>query len=285
LHLGLYEELPLTLKDVLLRKAPVMHAIFLHPATGLRLLPAPLKGNINLKGMDKIIKELKATYEPILVDCAPGLGRDVMIAMKSIDKAILVTTPDLPAVTDVLKTINLLEKLKKGIIGIVLNRVKEENYELTREEIESTCGYDIISVIPETDKIPQSVAEGVPLVMNSNSQTAVEFRRLAASLIGAEYQPEGLWHRLKHFFSMPKISKAKFVRDIDGMKKEKLIKERALEEEQAAVDGLEEDLREELKAKKKLKGPKAKTKTAYTADLEKELMRRVKEKLRERSKR
>ena len=266
LHLGLYEELPVTLREVLLKKVPVMYAIFLHPSTGLRLLPAPIKGNMDLKKMDGIVKELKTAYNPILVDCAPGLGKDVVIAAKAIDKAILITTPDLPAVTDTLKTIELMKRFKKDIIGIVLNRVENQKYELTVEEIESTCGYDVISIIPESNKIPESIAEGMPVVMNSGCPAATEFKRLAASLVGEEYQPAGLWYKLKQLLgistvstrkmSIPRKHKAVFVREGDvGKEEQKLIKEKAFEEVYAAAEKLGEDVEKEVmeKVKEKLR--------------------------------
>lgn len=276
LHLGLYEELPVTLKDVLINNVPVMYAVFFHPTTGLRLLPAPIKGDMDLKKMGGIIKELRPAYDPILIDCAPGLGKDVVIAAKAIDKAILVTTPDLPAFTDMLKTINLLKRLRKEIIGIVINKVKNEKYELTVEEIESTCGYDVISVIPETNKVPESIAEGMPIVMNSGCPASVEFKKLAASLIGEEYHPAGFWHRLRYVFNIKKYAARKlpkdvFVKDMDidekasrtarkKMKKEKPIK-RPVEGERTAIKELRKDLKKGLK---------------------KEIMDKVKEKLEER---
>lgn len=293
LHLGLYEELPVTLKEVLLKKVPVMYAIFFHPTTGVRLLPAPLKGDVNLKRMNGIIEELGNAYDPIVVDCAPGLGKDVVLAVKSIDKVLLVTTPDLPSVTDVLKTIDLVKKLKKDIIGIVLNRVRNEKHELTVEEIESTCGYDVVSVIPETNKIPESIAEGVPLVMNSSCSAAVELKKLAAGLIGAGYQPDGFLYRLKKLFSIQtkvvvRRPKNSFVREVDMDKEEyadddgvekkikgekkKLIKD-SLKEEQSAIDEMRTELRKDFKRKGKLK------KDVYGSDLEKEIMERVKERL------
>jgi len=278
LHFGLYEELSVTLREVLDKKVNVMHAIFFHPATGVRLLPAPLKGDMSLKEMNNIVKDLKSAYELILVDCAPGLGRDVVLAAKALDKALLVTTPDLPAVTDVLKTIELLKKLKKDIIGIVLNRVRKQKYELTVEEIESTCGYDVIGMIPETNKIPQSIAEGVPVVMDSNCSAAVEFKKLAAILIGAKYQPTGFWYRLKRLFGASRRTKSVFVREVE-VGKEKL-KAKTIEEERTAVEELREGLEKDMRKKIKKKP----TKGVYIADLEKEIMERVKEKLRKKTK-
>jgi len=286
LHLGLYEDSQFTLKEVLLKKVPVIQAILLHPKTGVRLLPAPLKGDMELQSMDGIIKELKNVYDPIIIDFAPGLGRDVIVAAKTIDRALLVTTPDLPSLTDVIKTIELLRKFEKEIIGVVVNRVKHEKYELSIEEIKSTCGCDVVSVIPETNKISESIMEGVPLVVNSDCQAAVEFKKLAAVLIGEEYKPPGPWDKLKNIktmFGIPKgvlegISKKPkdafvkdtFVRDVENNKildeKEKLIKEN---KEKAVYEKGELVAVEELKKRLKI-------------DLEKEIMEKIKEKLKNR---
>lgn len=264
LHLGIYEELPVTLKEVLQKKVPVLYAVFLHPETGLRLLPAPIKGDMSLKSMDDVVKELKASYNPIIIDCAPGLGKDVLIAAKAIDKALLITTPDLPSVTDLLKTINLLKRLKKDVMGVVLNRVTNEKYELTVEEVESTCGHKVVAAIPESNKIPYSIAQGLPLAARSDCAAAVEFKKLAASLIGKEYRPVGFWYRLKRFFDIRgkaglKVSKEKKEkkegkeREERKERKEKPAEERPVEDERAALEELKKDLRRELETRKKSK--------------------------------
>jgi len=209
LHFGVYDEFPVTLREVLANKVPPMHAIYVHPASGLRMLPAPMRNDSELQRLDDVINSLRSAYDLILVDCAPGLGSDVIIAAKAIDRALIVTTPDLPAFTDALKTMDLMKRLGKDILGIVLNRVRGEKYELTREEIEQACGHRVIAVIPETAKIPESIAAGSPLVMGSSSQ-AVEFKRLAASLIGETYAQPGFVARLAgifRFFSMDGVGK------------------------------------------------------------------------------
>ena len=49
LHLGLYEDLPLSLRDVLNNDVHPAYAIYVHPQTGIRVLPSTLGGeNINL---------------------------------------------------------------------------------------------------------------------------------------------------------------------------------------------------------------------------------------------
>ncbi|MFH1622954.1 MAG: P-loop NTPase [Candidatus Aenigmatarchaeota archaeon] len=200
LHFGVYDEFPVTLRDVLDRKVPPMYAIYMHPASGLRMLPAPMKDGSMLRNMDAVVGQLRRTYDPIIVDCAPGLGSDAIIAAKAIDKAIIVTTPDLPAFTDALKTIDLLKRLRKDVLGIVMNRVRGERYELTREEIEQTSGQEVIAVIPETTRIPESIAAGSPIVISSNSGAAAEFKKLAAAIAGVRYVPDGIFGRLANVF-------------------------------------------------------------------------------------
>jgi len=202
LHLGIYNKIPLTLEDVLINKISPMQAIFIHPTTGIRLLPAPLTtSQTNLTKLKNVIDELKENYEFVIIDCAPGLGKEVMTAVKSIDQALVVTTPDLPAVTDALKTIDLLERLHKKTLGIVLNRVRNENFELIPEEIESTCGCKVISTIPDSVKIPESISRGIPVtISNGNSKVAIALKKLAAYLISEQYVEPSLWQRLKSIF-------------------------------------------------------------------------------------
>jgi len=200
LHFGMYDEFPVTLREVLHRNVPPMHAIYVHPASGLRILPAPIKDDSVLHSMDDVVNQLRAAYDLILIDCAPGLGSDVIIAAKAADKAIIVTTPDLPAFTDALKTIDLMKRLGKTVLGIVLNRVRGERYELTIEEMEQASGQKILAVIPETAKIPESIAAGSPLVIDSDSPAAIAFKRLAADIAGERYVQPGVFYRLARVF-------------------------------------------------------------------------------------
>src|SRR3990172_8109205 len=129
MHLGLYEDLPVTINDVLTKNMPLTYATYVHPATGIRILPAPLKSDLRLKmtRMNKAIHKIKDDYDLILLDFSPGLGREVVSLLDTVDLALIVTTPDLPAVTNALKTITLLEKKNQKIGGIILNKVNHAN--------------------------------------------------------------------------------------------------------------------------------------------------------------
>ena len=206
MHFGLYEDLPVTLKDVLSKKAPVSHGIFIHPVFGVRILPSPISGDgVNLSKLKNAVEKLKKMYEIILIDCAPGLGKEAVFAIQSIDKALIVTTPDLPAITDAMKTIQLLEKMKKEPMGIIVNRYKKQKHELTLQEISSTCNSNIIGFIPEDVKIQEAIAKGLRVMMYSpNANSSRHFKQVAAKIIGAYYEEESMIDRLKSTFGFGK---------------------------------------------------------------------------------
>lgn len=211
LHLGIYEDLPVTLREVLKRKISILNAVYLHPATGIRIIPAPLSGdgvNLTKDKCRKLVNGVKNNYDMVLLDCSPGLGNEVITAVHSIDDAIIVTTPELPAITDALKTIDLLKKLDKGILGIVVNRYRNEKYELTPNEIMSTAKVDVIGMIPEDKRVPESISKGVPVVLSyPNSSASDALKSLAGRLIGVPYVRIGILEAIKRLFgfsaSMP----------------------------------------------------------------------------------
>lgn len=208
MHLGLYEDLPVTLREVLNKGSSVNYAVYIHPQTGIRLLPAPLSGRdiqFEYERFRNVIIALQKNYDIILVDIAPGLGREAIIATGAVGEGIIITTPDLPAVTDALKTIDLLKRLKKTVLGVVVNRKKGEKYELSIEEIASHTEVPLLSVIPEDKKIPISISKGTPVVMmDGNSSAALAIKILAGKLINEKYQPAGFVYSLKKMLGLIK---------------------------------------------------------------------------------
>jgi septum site-determining protein MinD len=202
LHLGMYEEPQHTINDLLSGKVAINQCVYIHPISGVRILPAPLsvKKKVNLEKMKGFVKKFKDSYDVILFDTPPGLGRETISVVESVEQAVIITTPDIPAVTDALRCIKLLRKLKKDIKGIVVNRVRSKRYELTLDEIRSMCSVPIISTVPEDDKVPESISRGIPLVLYSKySRASVDMKKLAASLLGEVYK-QNFWEKMRMFF-------------------------------------------------------------------------------------
>jgi septum site-determining protein MinD len=247
LHLGMYEDPPVTLRDVFERGVSVIHAIYVHPSTGIRIIPAPLNGecgNFTRTKIRRLVNQIRNSYDMVLLDCAPGLGKEVVTAISAVDEALVVTTPDLPAVTDAMKTLDLLRKMNKNVLGIVLNRCEDRSYMLKESEIESACNCSVISKIPEDKKIPESISRGIPVVLlHPNSAASKSLKNLAGYLAGEIYREENLLDRIKNFLgfgkALPLIEK-----EIPEIKQ---VKEKEIVDVEKIKTELAKEVREELK--------------------------------------
>jgi len=191
IHLGcaLY---PVTLHDVLAGRASMDQAIYRHPA-GFRVVPASLSvGDIGIdpSQLSAAIRELVSRRGLIIVDGAAGLGREARAAMDCADGLLIVTNPDLPAVTDALKAIKLAQMEHKSVLGVVVNRAGAHRSEMPADEIADMLEAPVLSTVSEDRNIPASIAAKVPIVLwKPRSKSARSFRKLAATLVG-EAEPE-----------------------------------------------------------------------------------------------
>lgn len=198
LHLGipLY---PVTLHDVLKGKAKIEEAVYNHPS-GLKIIPAGIALS-DLRGVDprdlqNALLDLLGSAEIILLDASAGLGREALSAIEASDEIILITTPELPAVTDVLKAAKLAEQVGTKVLGIVINRITGKHYEMSNGDIKRMLDLEIIAEIPEDIAVPESIANRVPVVYHKpSSKSSQEIKRLAARLVGFEYRVAKPWYR------------------------------------------------------------------------------------------
>jgi septum site-determining protein MinD len=190
LHLGIHQ-FPVDIQDVLEKRIDIMDALYIHP-TGLKMIPA----SISLKYFNKSPEyyRLRSIFTNIgnlvLIDSPPGLEEGAYAVLKACDEALIVTNPDIPAITDSLKVVQIAKKMGKDITGIVFNRVRKESYEIRAEEMERACNIPVIGNIPEDSMIRKSISEKVPLVhYKPYSPASIAFKRIAANIAGLQYNP------------------------------------------------------------------------------------------------
>jgi septum site-determining protein MinD len=187
LHLGI-PFYPVTLHDVLKSKIPIESAIY-HHESGLKVVPASLSyeavKDVDMERFQAVILKLLGKADIVIVDSAAGLGKEALSAINVADDLIVVTNPDLPSVTDALKTIKIAEERGTKILGAVVNRIKGLRHEMSLNEIKSMLEVPIIAAIPEDLAVPRSIAKRIPVVHHKpNSRASLEFHRLAARIIG-----------------------------------------------------------------------------------------------------
>lgn len=195
-HVSLYlgmDHLPVTLNDVLRGEASISDAIYPHYA-GMKILPAALPLH-SLQGIDVIKLEHVLTrikkssklkeLDFVILDAAPGLGREAMAALRAANEIIFVATPFIPSIIDVVKTHNVAKELELQPVGIVLNMTKSSKNELKQEEVEALAELPVLASIPMSRLITESIISRKPAVLlRKHSNISLEFIKLAAELTG-----------------------------------------------------------------------------------------------------
>jgi septum site-determining protein MinD len=103
---------------------------------------------------------------------------------------ILVTTPEIPSISDALKTRIVASRLGINILGVVVNRERNDKTLLTTREIEIILKVPVLAKIPEDPQVSRSAAYSKPFVLkNPKSQTFKSIRQLAADIVGRNYIP------------------------------------------------------------------------------------------------
>ncbi len=206
-HLGLYLGMyytPVTLNKVLLGEEEMGSAMYDH-FTGMKVVPASLALK-DLQGVDifnlkDTIKNLFGKTDIVILDSAPGLGREAVSVLRACDEVLLITTPYVPSVMDIIKLNEVINDLGIKPLGVVLNMKSKEKYELKSGEVEGLVELPVISSIPLDKNVQRSLALKTPVVtFMPNSPASKQITSLAARLIGENYEPPGLLSRVKSFF-------------------------------------------------------------------------------------
>ena len=200
LHLGV-PVVPITLHDVLKGKNSILDSVYLHH-TGLKIVPAGLSlddlRNVSPEKLKNVLPSLDGLTDIVIIDGSAGLGRESLAVMQAVDELIVVTNPELPAVTDALKTIRLAEEMGKKVRGIILAKTGE-NHDIPLENIESLLEKPILGIIPSDKSIRESLIRREPVVFSHpRSKSAVAYKKVVADLVGIEYSEkvEGFFSRI-----------------------------------------------------------------------------------------
>lgn len=202
LHLGITQP-EVSLYDVVQGKANALAAI---SATdyGFDIIPGKLAINKvfypdYLKLKEKI-QHLKYHYDVILVDSSPSLDHETLATMLASDKLLVITTPDHATLSCTLHAVKVAKQKNVPIIGIVLNKVYGKKFELTTGQVEKLTGVPVLAVVPHELSVPKALSEFKPTTEIKETNAVIEYKKLAAFLIGKSYKDKRLKTKLKNFF-------------------------------------------------------------------------------------
>jgi len=204
LHLG-SPEAPVNLNHILNKKAEPFEAVYEHES-GMKIIPASLAitelKKIQYNELKKYKKDFKKLSEYIIIDSSAGLGEEAVSSLHLADEIIVITNPEMPAITDALKTVKLAEQMKKKVIGVIMTRVRKNDFEMQPEVVKDMLEIPILGMVPEDICVQESLGMKDAVVhTHPKSKAARAYKEIAAKLLDIEYDSdidkETLWERFK----------------------------------------------------------------------------------------
>lgn len=172
--------------------------------------------NITRKNMQNIVQALiNLNYEYILIDCPAGIDVGFINAISPANEALIVTTPELPALRDADRVAGLLEANGIYDIKLLVNRVRPDlvasHNMLSVKDVQEALGLPLLGAIPEDTQIILSTNFGEPLVLrNKLTLAGIAFETVARRLVGfqtdllnLETPYKNLFQKLEMFFLRP----------------------------------------------------------------------------------
>lgn len=186
-HLGA-PIVPITLNHVLKGKADIEEAIYEH-SSGTKIVPSSLSvkelTKFNSKKLPELAKQLKTMADFVIFDSAAGFGEEAIEVINAADEIIIITNPEMPAVTDALKAVKVAKNMGKEVKGVIVTRHKGAKYEMPLSSIKSMLEAPIIGVIPEDDKVKKALTKRDALIHTyPNSKSSKKYHEIAGKVIG-----------------------------------------------------------------------------------------------------
>jgi septum site-determining protein MinD len=199
LHLGA-PIVPVNLNHVMLGKAKVSDAIYEHDS-GTKIIPSSLSvkelRRLNHCKLKDVAKKLNGMADYVIFDSAAGLGDEALGSIEAADELIIVTNPEITAVTDALKTVKMAEELGKRVKGVIVTRVKNNRNEMAISNIKEMLDLPILGVVPEDKNVLASLRNKDAVLHNCPySKSSRAYRKIAAEIANVDYKEPGFFSRV-----------------------------------------------------------------------------------------
>ena len=170
------------------------------------------KDALTKEGVEKVMAELRKDFEYIICDSPAGIEKGAHLAMYFADEAIVVTNPEVSSVRDSDRMLGLLdsktrraengEPVKSHLLLTRYNPARVETGEmLSISDVEEVLGLKTIGVIPESGDVLKASNQGVPVILDLESQAGQAYDDAVARIIGEERPMRFTQLEKKGFFS------------------------------------------------------------------------------------
>lgn len=190
IHLG-SPEVPINLNHILKGKADAFEGVYEHES-GVKIIPSSLSvkelNQVDPEKLRDFKKDFKKISDYVIIDSAAGLGNEASSAIKAADELVIVSNPEMPAITDALKTIKLANQLKKPVTGVIMTRVKRNGIEMDPSTVKDMLEVPVLGMVPEDASVSEALSMKDAVVhTHPKSKSARAYKEIAAQILGEEY--------------------------------------------------------------------------------------------------
>ena len=143
---------------------------------------------INFSYLEKIINDLKESFDYILIDSPAGIERGFHNAIRNADEAIVVVTLDISSIRDADKVVGILNGSGIQDVKLIINRVNmkhiEDGVSLTMSDAVDVLGVGVLGVVYYDDMISLGNNKGVPVSHNTKCIAAKCFNNIGKRMNG-----------------------------------------------------------------------------------------------------
>ncbi|MBK8182982.1 MAG: septum site-determining protein MinD [Candidatus Competibacteraceae bacterium] len=181
-----------TLNQALIRDKRVEN-LYILPASQTRDKDALTK-----EGVEKILSELKQSFEYVVCDSPAGIERGALMALYFADEALVVTNPEVSSVRDSDRILGILSSRSRRAEQsdnpvkehLVLARYAPDRANrgdmLTVQDVLEILAIPLLGVIPESPAVLQSSNAGVPVILDEDSDAGAAYGDLVDRFLGKD---------------------------------------------------------------------------------------------------
>ncbi len=162
-----------------------------HPRfSTLFFLTAPMNckaEEIEAEAFGQLLQQARHTYKYVFLDAPAGIDAGFSLCARFADKILLVTGADPAAVRDAGRSSEVLEKMGKKNVRLVVNRVNEKMYQtvrLTVDDVMDRAGLPLLGIVPEDANVVLRASFERPLLEKNKKGAAAACRRIAKRIQG-----------------------------------------------------------------------------------------------------
>lgn len=156
------------------------------------------KEALTQEGVGRVLDELSSNFEYVICDSPAGIERGAHLAMYFADEAIVVTNPEVSSVRDSDRMLGLLSsKSRRAERGddpikehLLLTRYDPNRVDkgemLGVDDVEEILAIRLLGVIPESQSVLKASNQGVPVILDEQSDAGQAYSDAVDRLLGKE---------------------------------------------------------------------------------------------------